>query len=207
MHGYDNIAANAPLVSSRMLPATETRTSVATLRDLLVARDYQEVVSYSFVDRQWETDFCANADPVMLANPIASNLNAMRSSLIGSLVDCLKLNVSRQQERVRIFESGRCYFRDAGGRLYGARGAWRIGIWGCGCRAMGCRQAQSRFLRCEIRCRNADRRSEGPVRGRRAPGFTSGKKRQNYAGRSACRLAGRTCIHACSRSMNYLLHQ
>jgi phenylalanyl-tRNA synthetase beta chain len=81
------------------------------LRDLLIARDYQEVVTYSFVDRQWERDFCANDDPVTLANPIASNLNVMRSGMIASLVDCLKLNVSRQQERVRLFESGRCYAR------------------------------------------------------------------------------------------------
>ena len=115
IYGYDNISANVPDGFNAMLPATETRTSVARLRDLLIARDYQEVVTYSFVDRQWEADFCANENPVMLANPIASNLNAMRTSLIGSLVDCLKLNVSRQQERVRIFECGRCYARDERG--------------------------------------------------------------------------------------------
>jgi phenylalanyl-tRNA synthetase beta chain len=115
IYGYDNITANVPVGFNAMLPVTETRATVGVLRDLLIARDYQEVVTYSFVDRQWEIDFCANKNPVMLANPIASNLNAMRTSLIGSLVDCLKLNVSRQQERVRIFESGRCYARDAKG--------------------------------------------------------------------------------------------
>jgi phenylalanyl-tRNA synthetase beta chain len=98
-----------------MLPAPEAQASVAALRQLLVARDYQEIVSYSFIDREWENDFSANGDPVMLANPIASNLNAMRSSMFGSLVDCLKLNLSRQQERVRLFECGRCYTRSAGG--------------------------------------------------------------------------------------------
>ncbi len=115
IYGYDNIPANAPLAVAAMLPVDESRISIAALRHLLVARDYQEIVSYSFVDRLWEKDFCANADPVMLANPIASNLSAMRSSLIGSLVDCLRLNVSRQQDRVRLFENGRCYSRDANG--------------------------------------------------------------------------------------------
>ena len=138
LHGYDNIAVNAPLAANAMLPAGETRKGVALLRDLLVARDYQEVVTYSFVDRQWEADFCANDDPVMLANPIASNLNAMRSGLIGSLVDCLKVNVSRQQERVRIFESGRCYSRNSkggyaertvlGGLTYGSAAGEQWGI-------------------------------------------------------------------------------
>jgi phenylalanyl-tRNA synthetase beta chain len=115
IHGYDNIPAKRPAGPMAMLPAGEARAGVADLRDLLVARDYQEVVCYSFVDRQWETDFCANDDPVMLANPIAAHMNAMRSSLVGSLVDCLKLNVSRQQERVRIFEIGQCFWRDAHG--------------------------------------------------------------------------------------------
>jgi len=115
VHGYDNIPANAPVAAGAMLPAPESRTEVAALRQLLVARDYQEIITYSFVDRQWEVDFCANDAPVMLANPIASNLNAMRSSMMGSLVDCLKLNLSRQRERVRIFESGRCYSRNSRG--------------------------------------------------------------------------------------------
>ena len=113
IHGYDNIPAQQPAGPMAMLPALEARSGVHAIRDLLVARDYQEIISYSFVDRQWEEDFCANADPVMLANPIAAHMSAMRSSLIGSLVECLKLNVSRQQERVRVFEIGRCFWRDA----------------------------------------------------------------------------------------------
>ena len=47
--------------------------------NLLVARDYQEIVSYSFVDRaSGKPISAANEDPVMLANPIAAHLNAMR---------------------------------------------------------------------------------------------------------------------------------
>ena len=111
--GYDKIPANPPHGLTAMLSAAETRVDAAALRALMVARDYQEIVSYSFVDRQWEIDFCANSNPVALANPIAANMNVMRSSLIASLVDCLKLNLSRQQERVRLFEVGRC-FRHAG---------------------------------------------------------------------------------------------
>jgi phenylalanyl-tRNA synthetase beta chain len=57
-------------------------------------------------------DFCANDNPIALANPIAENLNVMRSSLVGSLVDCLRFNLTHQQERVRLFEIGRCFARD-----------------------------------------------------------------------------------------------
>ena len=115
IHGYDRIPAKLPSAPAAMLPATETRVSVKALRALMVARDYQEIVSYSFVDRQWEIDFCANRDPVTLINPIAAHLNVMRSCLLGSLVDSLKLNLSRQQERVRLFEIGRCFERAGSG--------------------------------------------------------------------------------------------
>ena len=111
IYGYDRIPASPPRAAVAMLPAPETRIGTGALRAQLIARDYEEIVSYSFVDRQWESDFSGNATPVALANPIASQLSVMRSSLLGSLVDCLKLNVSRQQERVRLFEFGRCFER------------------------------------------------------------------------------------------------
>ncbi len=115
IHGYDNIPAAAPAAPAVMLPAPEGRRDAAAFRRLLAARDYQEIVTYSFVDRQWEEDFCANPVPVALANPIASQMSVMRSSLIGSLVKCVASNVSYQQPRVRLFEIGRCFAHAADG--------------------------------------------------------------------------------------------
>ena len=77
------------------------------------ARDYHEVVTYSFIDSRWEEDFCGNAHPVALANPIASQMNVMRSSLIPGLVDCVAFNVRHKQSRVRVFEIGRCFMGGA----------------------------------------------------------------------------------------------
>jgi phenylalanyl-tRNA synthetase beta chain len=82
----------------------------------LVARDYQEIISYSFVDEQVERDLCGNADPVRLQNPIASNLAVMRSSLISGLVGALRFNLNRKQTRVRLYEIGACF--DIMGREY-----------------------------------------------------------------------------------------
>jgi phenylalanyl-tRNA synthetase beta chain len=115
MHGYANIPATMPVAPATMLPVAETRRSNSALRQLLVARDYQEVVTYSFVDRQWEEDFCGNTAPVALANPIASHMGVMRSSLIGSLVHCVVSNAHHRQTRVRLFEVGRCFARGADG--------------------------------------------------------------------------------------------
>jgi len=109
IHGYDRIPATMPVAPATMLPAPEGRRDIASLCGLLVARDYQEIVSYSFVDAAWESDFAGNAAPVALANPIASQMSVMRSTLAGGLVNCLVHNVSRKRPRARLFEVGRCF--------------------------------------------------------------------------------------------------
>ncbi|MDP1654073.1 MAG: phenylalanine--tRNA ligase subunit beta [Rhodocyclaceae bacterium] len=112
LHGYDNIPARLPQGSLAILPQDEQRRSVWRLRRLLASRDYQEVVNYSFVDAGLEHDFCSNPNPVALANPIASQMGVMRSSLIGGLVANLVSNLNRRLERVRVFETGRCFLCD-----------------------------------------------------------------------------------------------
>jgi len=109
LFGYDNIPAQPPAAPSRMLPQDETVLADDTLRQMLVDLDYQEVITYSFVDPAWETALDANARPLPLANPLASQLSAMRTTLWGGLMETLRHNLNRQQERVRIFELGRVY--------------------------------------------------------------------------------------------------
>jgi phenylalanyl-tRNA synthetase beta chain len=115
LHGYDNIPARLPQGSLAILPQNEQVRTVWRLRRLLAGRDYQEVVNYSFVDATWEQDFCNNRNPVVLANPIASQMGVMRSSLIGGLLANLVSNLNRRLDRVRVFETGRCFLRDGQG--------------------------------------------------------------------------------------------
>ncbi len=124
IHGYDRIPATLPAAAPTMLPLPEGKREVAAIRRLLAARDYQEIVSYSFVDAAWEADFAGNTAPVALANPIASQMGVMRSTLAGGLVACLVQNLSRKQARARLFEVGRCFMTEASG---GYRQPVRIG--------------------------------------------------------------------------------
>jgi phenylalanyl-tRNA synthetase beta chain len=98
-----------------MMPATELRRTAMDLRECVAERDYREVINYAFVEAGWEADFCANTQPVALANPIASQMGVMRSSLIGGLVANLATNRKRQVDRVRVFEVGRCFSRNESG--------------------------------------------------------------------------------------------
>ncbi|MBW8371076.1 MAG: phenylalanine--tRNA ligase subunit beta [Thiobacillus sp.] len=109
LFGYDNIPAQPPAAPSRMLPQDETLLADDSLRHMLVDLDYQEVITYSFVDPAWETALDPTARPLPLANPLASQLSAMRTTLWAGLLETLRHNLNRQQARVRIFELGRVY--------------------------------------------------------------------------------------------------
>lgn len=115
LHGYDNIPAKVPAGPLMMLAQVESQRTGWSLRRLLAARDFQEVINYAFIEEAWERDLCGNTAPVRLANPIASQMSVMRTSLIPGLVATLAANIKRQQPRVRVFELGRCFLPQASG--------------------------------------------------------------------------------------------
>jgi len=116
LYGYDNIIARPPKALMQMMPLPEERSGPMALRRRVAGLGYQETINFSFVEAAWEADFSGNTDPIQLANPIASQMGVMRSSLIGGLVNVLITNRKRQQERVKVFEIGRAFFADAEGQ-------------------------------------------------------------------------------------------
>ncbi len=112
LYGYEKIHTTAPLHAQTMLPAPEASRPVALLRQRMVDRDYQEVITFSFVSSAWEHALRADPPPIKVLNPIAGHLDVMRTSLLGGLLDTLRINVNRKAERVRIFETGRCFLRE-----------------------------------------------------------------------------------------------
>lgn len=106
LYGYNNLPVRYP--QARLAPQTrpEARGELPTLRRLLVARGYQEAITYSFIDPKLFELFTPGVEPLLLANPISSDMAAMRASLWPGLVKALQHNLNRQQDRVRLFESG-----------------------------------------------------------------------------------------------------
>ncbi|MES3025026.1 MAG: phenylalanine--tRNA ligase subunit beta [Pseudomonadota bacterium] len=112
VYGFEYIPANAPVAPNTMRIAPEDTRSIWAVRHQLADLGYQEVVNMSFVDSAWESDFSANLDQIKLQNPIASQMNVMRSSLIGSLVANVRYNLNRKAGRVRVFEVGAVFKRN-----------------------------------------------------------------------------------------------
>ncbi|MBE0624033.1 MAG: phenylalanine--tRNA ligase subunit beta [Burkholderiales bacterium] len=113
IYGYERIPANQPRARAAMSARPEAERPLMRVKDAIAARDYQEVVNFSFVEADWERDFCGNDAPVRLLNPISSQLSVMRSGLAGSLVANVRYNLNRKQSRVRAFELGRVFRADA----------------------------------------------------------------------------------------------
>jgi len=113
VYGFENLPDRPPVAPARMRIQPETLRGPHALRAAMAALDYQEVINFSFVEEAWERDYAGNADPIRLLNPIASQLAVMRSSLIAGLVANIRHNVNRKQSRVRVFELGKVFYRDA----------------------------------------------------------------------------------------------
>jgi len=113
MVGYNNLPQTPPLAPITAKIRPETQRSPFALRRSIAALGYQETINFSFVEERWEHELCANPNPIKLLNPIASQMSVMRSSLLGSLLQVLKFNLDRKAQRVRVFELGRVFLRDA----------------------------------------------------------------------------------------------
>ena len=111
--GYPTLPSTPPLAAITASVRSESKRGPHAVRHLLAGLDYQETINFSFVEERWEHELAGNADPIRVLNPIASPLSVMRSSLIGGLVNVLRFNLARKTSRVRVFEFGRVFRRDA----------------------------------------------------------------------------------------------
>ncbi len=112
--GYESLPTTLPFAALAPRVRSESQRGLDALRHQMAALDYQETINFSFVDARWEHELAGNADPIKLVNPMASHLAVMRSSLLGSLIGVLRLNLSRKATRVRVYEAGRAFTRDTG---------------------------------------------------------------------------------------------
>ncbi|MEJ2309382.1 MAG: phenylalanine--tRNA ligase subunit beta [Gammaproteobacteria bacterium] len=106
IHGYDNIPSTHGHQPLTMHLPPESGFSLARARSLLDSRDYQEVISYSFISPETADALDPQGERIELANPISSDMAVMRPTIWAGLLETAKHNIARQQSRLRIYESG-----------------------------------------------------------------------------------------------------
>ena len=109
VHGYDRIPETTAAAAMPLAKASESVVDVARLAATLAARDYSEVVTWSFIDADANARFIGRDSELVLSNPISSEMSVMRGSLWPGMLRVAAANVARQQERVRLFEIGASY--------------------------------------------------------------------------------------------------
>lgn len=106
VHGYNNLPVRRPAARLALRSADEAKLTQARLRRQMVARGFQEAITYSFVAPELQAAILPDAVTPVLANPISADLSVMRASLFPGLVRAMEYNLNRQQTRVRLFETG-----------------------------------------------------------------------------------------------------
>ncbi len=109
VYGYERLPSRMPRISMGSRTAGESRVPSSRLKAVLVDRDYQEVITYSFVDPLLQALIVPSAPALKLANPISAEMAVMRLSLWPGLLQTVMYNRNRQQGRLRFFELGRCF--------------------------------------------------------------------------------------------------
>ncbi len=128
IHGYDSVPETTEIAASPLRTVTESLVDLDRVSATLVARDFEEAITYSFIDERSNTAFAGAVSELVLSNPISSEMSVMRSSLLPGLVSSAAANVARQQERVRLFEIGKSFH----GSLDAPEEVVRIAALACG---------------------------------------------------------------------------
>lgn len=113
IYGYNSIPNNAPLAHLRMREHKEADLDLARIKTALVDADYQEAITYSFVDPKVQGLLHPQQEAFVLPTPISVEMSAMRLSLLSGLLGAVQYNQNRQQTRVRLFETGLRFVPDS----------------------------------------------------------------------------------------------
>ncbi|WP_461482486.1 phenylalanine--tRNA ligase subunit beta [Porticoccus sp.] len=106
IYGYNRLPTATISASLPIAAGNERVTALPLLRQQLTGRGYREAITYCFVDPDVQKLLSSGLEGVALANPIASDMAVMRTTLWSGLLPTVRRNLNRQQNRVRIFETG-----------------------------------------------------------------------------------------------------
>lgn len=115
VYGYNRLPTTSLNADLSIPMQYEARIGLNAVRSQLVARGYQEAITYSFVEPKLLKHFDPDAEPVELQNPISADMAVMRTTLWPGLVSSLQYNLNRQQDRVRLFETGQRFVAEGKG--------------------------------------------------------------------------------------------
>ena len=112
VYGYNNVEVNEHVNSTLYNPDKPDREKLQNIiADMLTANGFTEIMCNSLNPASFYETADFNRDQlVTLANPLSSDLNAMRQSLLYGGLSSVIWNINRQNPDLRLYEFGNCYF-------------------------------------------------------------------------------------------------
>ncbi|MDP4224120.1 MAG: phenylalanine--tRNA ligase subunit beta [Bacteroidota bacterium] len=114
IYGYNNVEINSHVNSTlTYIDKPYKEDVVNAISDLLSANGFYEIMCNSLNPASWyeqSSDFDAS-QLATLVNPLSSDLNAMRQSLLFGGLSSVLWNINRQNTDLKLYEFGNCYFR------------------------------------------------------------------------------------------------
>ena len=117
--GFEKVATAFPVVSVRPIRISSKQKLSRKIREVLCNTGFSETVHFSFIERNqaevFLTSFAKEKDKVIgLKNPLSTENDTMRTSLIPGMLKTISSNLSKGQKPLKLFEIGSVYFSDSG---------------------------------------------------------------------------------------------
>ena len=112
--GYDSLPVTSlpEPVGGRRAITTPIQERVRVSRRVMAARGFLEAVTWSFMAKDHAALFAKHDPALAVANPVASELNQMRPSIIGNLAVAAQRAANHGEPGARLFEVGPIYLGD-----------------------------------------------------------------------------------------------
>lgn len=113
IYGYNNVEISMHVNSTLSYPEKPNKEKIVNLvSDQLSANGFAEIMCNSLCPSSWydNTEDFNKEQLVILANPLSSDLNAMRQTLLFGGLNSLIWNINRQNTDLKLYEFGHCYF-------------------------------------------------------------------------------------------------
>ena len=119
--GFYKVDTVYPVASVRPVRIALRQTMLRKIREVLCHTGFSETVHFSFVEceqaENYLSSFASTEDKVIsLKNPLSSENDTMRTSLIPGLLKTIQNNLSKGQKPLKLFEIGSVYFIDSQGK-------------------------------------------------------------------------------------------
>ena len=146
IYGYNNVEIPTAVKSSLTIKGDVDRSNKLEnlISEQLVGEGFREILNNSLTKEAYYKNLKVYAadDLVRIINPLSTDLNVMRQTLLFGGLESIAHNVNRKNQNLRFFENGNCYYYNsskhtADHTLNAYSQAHFVGLWLTGNRVQG----------------------------------------------------------------------